>query len=45
MSILLVAICASAAIAAYVILRVSEWLEKKVNNKFPAGKINKKKGE
>lgn len=42
MIILLVAICACAAIAAYAILRIAEWLEKRTNKKFPTGKINKK---
>ena len=45
MIILLVAICACAAIAAYAVLRVTEWLERKTNKKFPAGKINNKKGK
>lgn len=45
MIVLLVAICACAAIAAYTTLRVTEWLEKKMNKKFPVGKIKKKKGE
>lgn len=45
MIVLLVAICAAAAIAAYAILRVTEWFEKRANKKFPTGKINNKKGE
>jgi len=44
MIVLLVAICVCAAIAAYVILRATEWLERKINKKFPVGKINNKKG-
>ena len=45
MIVLLVAICVCAVIAAYAILRVTEWLEKRTNKKFPTGKINNKKGE
>lgn len=39
MIILLVAICAAAAIAAYAILRITDWFEKRANKKFPAGKF------
>ena len=42
MIILLVAICACAAIAAYAILRVTEWFERKANRKFPVGKKGEK---
>lgn len=45
MIVLLAVTCAAATITAYVALRVTEWLEKKTNKKFPAGKINKEKGE
>lgn len=45
MIILLVAICTATVIAAYAILRVAEWLERRANKKFPTGKINNKKGE
>ena len=45
MIVLLTAICAAAVIAAYIILRITEWIEKKANKKFPVGKINNKKGE
>ena len=45
MIVLLTAICACAAIAAYTTLRVTEWLENRTNKKFPTGKINNKKGE
>lgn len=41
MMVLLVAIYAAATIAAYVILRVTEWLERKANKKFPIGTLEK----
>ncbi len=43
MIVLLAVICACAVIAAYATLRITEWLEKKANKKFPAGTF--KKGE
>lgn len=36
---ILVAICACAAIAAYAILRITEWFEKRANKKFSIGKF------
>ena len=45
MIILLMVICACATIAAYAILGITEWFEKRANKKFPTGKINNKKGD
>lgn len=43
MIIILMVICATATIAAYIILRVSEWLERKTNKKFPVGEVKEVK--
>lgn len=39
MIVLLVAICACAAIAAYAILGITDWFEKRANKEFPIGKF------